>query len=31
MIDEYYKNFKVRDYMNEDILKRCLSNNIVYL
>lgn len=29
MIDEYYKNFKVRDYMDEDVLKSCLSNNII--
>lgn len=27
MIDEYYKNFKVRDYMNEEALKGCLSTN----
>ncbi len=29
MIDEYYKNFKVRDYMNEESLKSCLSTNII--
>lgn len=29
MIDEYYKNFKVRDYMNEETLKNCLSSNII--
>lgn len=27
MINEYYKNFKVRDYMNEETLKGCLSTN----
>ena len=29
MIDEYYKRFKVRDYMNEETLKSCLSKNII--
>lgn len=29
MIDEYYKNFKVRDYMNEETLKNCLSKNTI--
>ncbi len=29
MIDEYYKNFKVRDYMNEETLKSYLSTNII--
>ncbi len=29
MIDEYYKNFRVRDYMNEESLKSCLSTNII--
>lgn len=29
MIDEYYKNFKVRDYMNEESLKSCLSSDII--
>lgn len=29
MIDEYYRNFKVRDYMNEEVLKSSLSNNII--
>lgn len=29
MIDEYYKNFKVRDYMNEESLKSYLSTNII--
>lgn len=29
MIDKYYKNFKVRDYMNEEYLKSCLSTNII--
>lgn len=29
MIDEYYKNFKVRDYMNEESLKSCLSKKII--
>lgn len=29
MIDEHYKNFKVRDYMNEESLKSYLSTNII--
>ena len=29
MIDEHYKNFKVRDYMNEESLKGYLSTNII--
>jgi len=29
MIDEYYKNFRVRDYMNEESLNSCLSTNII--
>lgn len=29
MIDEYYKKFKVRDYMNEKSLKSCLSKKII--
>ena len=29
MIDEYYKKYKVRDYMNEETLKSCLSTNII--
>lgn len=29
MIDEHYKNFKVRDYMNEESLKSYLSANII--
>lgn len=29
MIDEYYKNFKVRDYMNEEVLSTSLGNNII--
>ncbi len=29
MIDEHYKNFKVRDYMDEESLKSYLSTNII--
>lgn len=29
MIDKFYKNFSVRDYMNEEMLSVCLSNNII--
>lgn len=29
MIDEHYKSFKVRDYMNEESLKSYLSTNII--
>lgn len=29
MIDEFYKNFRVRDYMNEEVLKNISSKNII--
>ena len=29
MINEYYKNFRVRDYMNEEILKSIQANDII--
>ena len=29
MIDEHYKNFKVRDYMNEESLSSYLATNII--
>ena len=29
MIDSYYKNFKIRDYMDENSLKSALSKNII--
>lgn len=29
MIDKYYKNFRVRDYMNEDVLKFTLSSDAI--
>lgn len=29
MINEFYKNFRVRDYMNEDVLKSVSSKNII--
>lgn len=29
MIDKYYKMYKVRDYMNEETLKSCLSENTI--
>ena len=29
MINEYYKNFRVRDYMNEEILKSAQANDVI--
>lgn len=29
MINEFYKQFRVRDYMNEEVLKKCSSTNII--
>ncbi len=29
MIDSYYKNFKIRDYMDENSLKDCLSKKVL--
>lgn len=29
MIDEFYKNFRVRDYMNEEVLKNCSNKSMI--